>query len=886
MADADRRRPLPTGTVTFLFSDIEGSTRLLGELGPRYEDVLDEHSRILRSAIETNRGTVVNTEGDSFFAAFTSAVDGLRAAAVAQRSLDQHEWPPEGEIRVRMGIHTGEGRLGGDDYVGMDVNRAARIAAAGHGGQVLLTETIHALAQNQLPEGTSLRDLGEHRLKDLPRPERLWQLDVEGLHNEHPPVRSLDARPNNLPQAQTPLIGRDHELETIEQLIDKRRLVTLTGPGGAGKTRLAVAVALRLLPRFGDGAFFVALENARDRATVASEIAAALAVREKPDRDLEQGMKAFLRERELLLVLDNFEQVLGAAPLVSELIAGAVRLQVIATSREALRLSDEQEFSVPPLSLPDPRNLPPLDALSQYESVALFIERARAVRPDFSVTNENAPAVAEICSRLDGLPLAIELAAARVKLFSPQQILDRLERSLTFLTGGARDRSNRQRTLRGAIDWSHELLDEPERRLFARLSVFAGGWMLDAAEEVCNPEDELTIDTLDGLTSLADKSLIHPADPEETEGPRFQMLQVIREFASERLDESPDAEEMRRQHAQHLLGLVERAEPELVRTKLREWQERLRREEENLRAALHWTVQSQKAETGLRLAASLWRYWHYWALVREGRSWLERLLEVPGAADPTVARARALVALAGLAYWQGDAEGASAMYEEALEIFRRNGEEAAVADTLMDTAWAAAARGDGQAAGDRAGQALAQYQRLGNEGGVARVAAWLRTGAYLLDLGGSFEDAVAAGKQDLETARREGRAYDAAEAFGALAIVHRKAGEYARGLEYARQELKELHAQGHIGRHGAFLKLMAAFELSLGRPRRAVRLAAASRRWMTELGGELPEALTHSGNPLEATRQLLGDEEHARGVEEGSRMSLDEAITYALSDEH
>ncbi|MGH2385720.1 MAG: adenylate/guanylate cyclase domain-containing protein, partial [Candidatus Limnocylindria bacterium] len=505
------RDDLPTGTVTFLFTDIEGSTRLGNELADRFDAILAAHNQLIRDILARHAGIEVSTEGDAFFAVFPGAPPAVAAAVEAQRSLASFPWPDGAQIRVRMGLHTGDGRFGGDNYVGTDVNRAARIAAAGHGGQVLLSDATRALVAQRLPASVTIRDLGSHRLKDLPEPERIWQLEIDGLANEFPEIRSLDARPNNLPLPAASLIGRTAELAAIVDFVRERRLVTLTGPGGTGKTRLALAAAHHLLADFADGAYFVALEDARDRPAVAATTAMALAVREKYDRDLEQGVKEFVEHRKLLLVLDNFEQVVEAgAPLVTELLAVSPELHIVVTSRAVLRVAGEQEFSVPPLDVPDPRELPPLRVLGQVEAIALFVQRARAVAPGFAVTDDNARAVTEISRRLDGLPLGIELAAARVKLLSPAAILDRLERRLPVLTTTARDIPARQRTLHATIDWSYELLEPAERRLLARLSVFAGGWTLDAAEEVCNPGRELGIDMLDGLSSLVDKSLVRP----------------------------------------------------------------------------------------------------------------------------------------------------------------------------------------------------------------------------------------------------------------------------------------------------------------------------------------------------------------------------------------
>jgi predicted ATPase len=592
-------------------------------------------------------------------------------------------------------------------------------------------------------------------------------------------------------------------------------------------------------------------------------------------------VKDFLRERELLLVLDNFEQVVSAAPLVADLLAGSPRLRVVVTSRTVLHVSAEQEFGVPPLELPDRHHLPPLAALSQYAAVALFIERARAVRPDFDVTNENAPAVAEICSRLDGLPLAIELAAARIKVLSPEAILDRLERRLPVLASAGQDLPARQRTLWGAIDWSYELLDEAERRLFARLAVFVGGWTLEAADEVCNPGAELGIDTLDGLASLADKSLIHPVSGDDGES-RFGMLQVINEFADKRLDGEPDAGELRRRHAHHCLALAEEAEPELRRSALRRWQYRLRRDEGNLRAALRCAIEGGDVEVGLRTAGALWDYWHYWAELREGRGWLESLLALRAAAMAGPARAKALGGLAGLVYWQGDPDRAWALYEEALAIYRQIGDDAMIAHALFDSAWAAAARRDLASVEARAREAMELYRRAGDTSSADLVDAWLRIEPLVTGLGGDVKTAAQAVHEALAVSRQLGRTHDAADWLTAFAFVYRMAGDTERSTVAAQDAVRTWHELGNLGRLPVLFKALASLALAQGRLERAVRLGVAAERYNAEIGGELSDVFGHLGDPVEEARPLLGPAEHGRASDEGLSMGLEELVAYAV----
>jgi len=494
-------------------------------------ELLERHNRIVREGFARHGGVEVSTEGDSFFAVFRSATEAVAAAVEVQRGIGAESWPQDVQLRIRIGLHSGEARVAADSYVGLDVHRAARIMGAAHGGQVLASEATRALVERSLGDGVELRDLGEHRLRDLSGRERLYQLVAPGLDAAMPPPRTLDATPNNLPIQLTSFLGREQDINAIIERLAGTRLLTLTGPGGTGKTRLSLQAAARVAERFKDGVYFVPLAPIADPALVPATIAQYVGLAERGGADPMQALLDHLADRQMLLVVDNFEQVLPAAHLIGELLRGAARLTALVTSRATLSVSGEQEFPVSPLALPDPRHLPAeLSALTQYESVALFIERAVAVKANFAVTNQNAPAIAEICVRLDGLPLAIELAAARIRILSPQAILERLGKSLDVLAGGARDLPDRQRTLRGAIGWSYELLDERDRSLFGCLSVFVGGASLAAVEAVCG--ELVEGDLLEPLASLTEKSLVRQSDGLEAE-PRFSMLETIREFAME-----------------------------------------------------------------------------------------------------------------------------------------------------------------------------------------------------------------------------------------------------------------------------------------------------------------------------------------------------------------
>jgi predicted ATPase/class 3 adenylate cyclase len=874
------RPDLPTGTVTFVFTDIEGSTRLLDRLGDRYPRILEEHQEILRTAFAARGGVEVSTEGDSFFVVFPSAPQAVAAAAEAQRALAGHGWDEEAEVRVRMGLHTGEAVFGADNYVGVDVHRAARIASAGHGGQIVVSAATQALVEPSAPEGVTFRDLGEHRLKDLPRTEHLYQVMAEGLAADFPALRSMDVRPNNLPLQLTSFIGRRRELEEVTAALEATRLLTLTGPGGSGKTRLAIRTAQELLPGLEAGAYFVALAPISDPALVIPTVAQALGIAEEAHRAPIDGVIDHLQDSDLLLVLDNFEQVVDAAGDIGQLLTATERLRILATSREPLGISGEREYPVPPLRLPDVDALPSLEMLSQYEAVRLFVDRATAVKPGFTVTNENAPAVAEICARLDGLPLAIELAAARVKILAPPAILKRLEHSLQFLAVGTRDVPTRQRTLRDAIAWSYDLLDPGEASLFARLSVFRGGFSLDAAEHVGNPGDELGVDSLEGVASLTNKSLLRQAEtgPEE---PRFFMLETIREFAEERLAESEDAEEIRRRHAAFFLDLAERAEPGLTGPDQIRWLSILEHDHDNVRAVLGWAEQHD-LDVALRMGGSLWRFWQFRGHLREAKARLERLLELPGSPDAD-ARARALEAAGGVAYWMGDFRGARRWYEECLEIRRRLGDRAGIAEATYNLSFAHGIAPeplrDLGTSIRLLEQSRAMFEELGDRRGVAK-SIWGLVTVSLLDPD-PWERAMELSGQTVDLFRE----LDDRFGLGWALHLHGLALSILNRTEEARPVLKEamtmfLEADDRSAL-GLLLGDLALLAASEGDRERAVRLAGAAVAVEDEVGTGLLFSSAGVAERIRELPRLLPEEESDRIYAEGKAMSVDQAVVYA-----
>jgi predicted ATPase/class 3 adenylate cyclase len=830
---------LPVGTVTFLFTDVEGSTRLVQELADRFRPALETHHAILRRAIAAHSGAEVSTEGDAFFAVFPSPLGAVSAAVNAQRELAATEWPDDRALLVRMGLHTGEGELGGDNYVGVDVHRAARIAAAGHGGQVLLSESTRALVEPALPGDVRLRDMGQHRLKDLPALEHLYQLVIAGLPEEFPALRTLDSSLTNLVEAETPLIGRDRELAELAVLLAAARLVTLTGPGGIGKTRLAVALGGQAQGQFGDGVVLVPLETFTERSVVAVAIGQAVGARPAAERDPEDALIEQVESRQLLLILDNFEQLTGVAPLVARLLAGAARVRIVVTSRVPLHLSGEQEYPLSPLPVPDASVNGGLEALLRIECVQLFVERARRVRPDFQLTDENAGAVAAICRRLDGLPLAIELAAARVKVLAPAIMLDRLEHSLSLLAGGSVDLPARQQTLRGAIDWSYQLLSKDEQALFRRLTVFSGGWTVEAAQDVAAPDLELGGDVLDGLIALVDQSLVRPAPDGGSGEPRFEMLQLIREYGAERLAETDEAPIIGQRHAEWFLSLVEAHVAALEEGSDLDWVDRLDREHDNLRAALRWSVERDRREIGLRLATAVWRFWQRRGHLREGREWFERLLPADdqvASVDPGVLAA-ALTAAGGIVYWQNRMDEAEVHYLAAYELDRRFGRSDRLGDDLYNLAFVAMLTEDFDTARRRFADSADLFAAADQPARLADTTA--ARGALELRAG-NLEQA----RDWLEEGRRlhleQGNRTRATDNSMVLSNVYFQLGDASKARELLLGGLAEARVMRDATRLPLVYDLAVAMAVKEGRPADALRLAAASARRRATLGGGIP----------------------------------------------
>ncbi len=655
----------PTGTATFLFTDIEGSTRMWQDHPQGMQSALAVHDRLMREAIESHAGYVFSTAGDAFSAAFSRAADAVAAAVEAQRKLADTDWG-DTPIRVRMGLHTGEGEERGGDYFGPDLNRGARLMAAAHGGQIAVSEATAQLVGGRLPEGVTLVELGPHRLKDLARPETIYQLAVPGLRNDFPLLRVQD-RPDRLPVQLSSFVGRASEIEEVNGLLDRSRLLTLTGVGGVGKTRIALRLAETVADTFDDGVFFVELGSVSAPESVAKQIAVVMGVQERADQPMATTLVEGIARRQALVVLDNCEHLVAAIAAVSEQILRTCHdVRLLATSREPLGIPGEQVWAVPPLPVPA-GGASDLDAIAGTDAVGLFVDRARLVDPSFSLSDENAAACAEVCRRLDGLPLAIELAAARVGILSPRQIADRLDDRLSLLTKGARTALPRQHTLRAAIDWSYDLLTPDEQRLFRRLSVFRGGCTLEALEAVAGRVQDSGPVTIDLLSQLVDKSLV--MTDTRSESRRFTLSETIRQYAWEQLEAAGESESTALAHSGFFAEWAAQQGRLVSTTDQIAALSALESDHENVRAVLDRSFRAGDYESALKLAADVAFYWWIHSHFGESGVWFERLLEVADQA-PVDARAKFLVGAGEFAMSVSDYEAADERLRRARQLAR------------------------------------------------------------------------------------------------------------------------------------------------------------------------------------------------------------------------
>lgn len=874
---------LPSGTVTLLFTDIEGSTELLQRLGDdRYAQLLRDHDRLLRDIFQKWNGHEIGGQGDSLFVAFRYSKDALQAAIAAQLAIAAHRWPAAAPVRVRTALHTGEPTDVPGGYVGLDVHRAARICSAGHGGQILLSNAAATLVKQALSEELGLRDLGTHRLKGLNQPERIFQLLHARLAATFPPLRSLSVLPNNLPLQMTSFIGREREVTELQRLLTTTRLLTLTGAGGCGKTRLALQLAGSLLEQFADGVWLVELAALSDPIFVAPSIAAVLNVPEESARAWTETLVHHLRPASLLLVLDNCEHVVDACARVAQTLLGSCPgLRILATSREALRIDGETTFYVPSLSLPDTQTSSSLESLGLCDALRLFVDRAKAVRPAFALTARNAPSLVQVCHRLDGIPLAIELAAARIKMLSIEQIADRLDDRFNLLTGGSRTALPRHRTLRAAMDWSYDLLSQQEQALLRRLTVFSGGWTLEAAEAVCSGPGIDRGDILDLLARLIDKSLV--IAEHRGESTRYRQLETVRQDGQDRLSAAGEAQTVRERYADWCLNMAESAEPALVRADQGTWLDRLEAEHDNMRAVLEWSVRSAQFELGLRLASAVWRFWTIRAYCEEGRGWLETLLRNGGAA-PAALRAKALNAAGNIAMsGQNDYTAARKFFEESLAIWRTLENKAGIARALQNLGVIASNQGYQVAARSLYQESRGMYETLGDRWEIALS---LNNEGFAAFRQGDHSAARALLEESLGMFRGLGDKARIATVLGGLADVALHVRDNAAGYEFLKESLAIRRELGVKGGIALSLEGFAGFAAAQGHAERAVRLlgAASALRDIIRTPMRRIDSAQYD-RTVTSARAAVGEDAFAAAWAVGRAMTLEQAIDEALGKE-
>lgn len=868
---------IPSGTVTFLFTDIEGSTRLWEQSPKEMSAALSRHDALLRQAIEQAGGHVFKTVGDAFCAAFHTPHAAVSAACAAQSAISREAWPVQAPIKVRMGLHTGSVESRDNDYFGQPLNRVARLMSIGHGGQVLASLATQELVRDALPPGASLQDLGEVRLKDLVRPERVFQVKPADVPGRFPALKSLDATRNNLPIQATSFIGREDDMRRAAGLLAGSPLVTLVGPGGAGKTRLALQVAADGCERFAGGTWFVDLSAVTEAPLVAHAIAQALEIREEAGVAIADSLVKRLKEAEAtLLVLDNCEHVIEAcAALCQRMVNVCPGVKVIATSREAMRVPGEATLQVPPLASPDPSSPVAVDALSQYAAVQLFIDRAVAVRPGFVVDARNAPALASICHRLDGIPLAIELAAARVRSMSVQDIDYRLDKRFHLLTGGARTALPRQQTLRSLVDWSFDLLGPSERAFFLRVAVFAGGWTLKAAESVCSGGDIEEWEVLDLLAALADKSLV--LAEERASGTRYRMLETIRQYALEKLQGSGEDGTLRGRHLAYYRDQITRPP---VAEDHKAWVDNLQTEAGNWRAALAWALVDD-VSGGVQLIARLYGFWFLQGRFREAQGWAAQFSRATGShSDPgTKAQIHRIAGVFG--HMSGDFAEATAGFKAALELARESGDRHEEASALGWLGLIASLEDRFELAYELAGRGLDMMRALGDELGMGGMFNHL---GIIADNAGDRELSRKYHEESLQIARKLGNRRFEAATYNCLGRLAADSGDHTAALELCGRSLVMRRDYGILmGISGSFTSMAIAWT-TRGDAQRAARLWACAMRLNEEMGlGMSKRERREIDDAIAATRARFDDPAQFDAAwAEGHALSTEAAIEYAL----
>ena len=926
---------LPTGIVTFLFTDIEGSTKLAQEYPVDMPVLLARHNGILRHEIEARNGFVFQVVGDSFCASFHQASDAVQAALEAQQRLQNESWSPA-PIKVRMGIHTGAAQLEADarenPYKGYaTLALAQRIMSAGHGGQILISESTHQDIQDTLPAKVQLKDLGERRLKDVLRIEHLYQLSSPNLASEFPALKTLDLFNHNLPAQLTSFIGREKEMDEVKNLIAGNRIVTLTGSGGAGKTRLSLQVAVECLNQFSNGVWLLELAPITDPALVPQTLLSIFNLREDSHRTTVEVLMEYLRAKNMLLLLDNCEHLIEAcAPLSERLLQACPNLKILASSREALGIAGEISYRVPSLQAPNPAELPPLEELGKMDSVRLFMDRATTSKPDLTLTEDNASFIAQICFRLDGIPLAIELAASRVKALTPEQIASRLDDRFRLLTGGSRTALPRQQTLRAMIDWSYSLLSEDEKTLFRRLAVFVGGWTLEAAESVCRV-DNSGLDILDLLTRLVDKSLV--LITESVSGMRYHRLETIRQYSREKFFETDEVEALRDRHLNYFVQFAEQADENLKGSEQLTWQKLMSAEQDNLRAALEWGF-SKNPYSALRIVGAANLFWTAAGYSAEGFRWTQKALEQvqqnpftrgTTAEQRQVARAKALRGLTRLYLSLGDNAKAKRTAEESVAIYRRSKDRRGLSFALVILAYPLEFLGERELAEailkesyliargekdiyvmcralnmlarvtialrhdlDKAQKCIDESLRRAREAGLRSQEAQAQEVAATIALHrNNHDEARRRYNESVKLYQEIDARFNVILEKSNLAHMERKLGNHAAALEHYRETILAFRDMGQSGAVAHQLECFGFIATEQDQKERALRLFAAANALREKAGTPMrPEEKAYFDQQIQQLRAKMNSPTLEWIMTKGHPMSMDKAIALAVEEEH